>query len=159
MDERLPPGDKLNVEFGTSKVYVYGPTPPPVVMVPNVDGLINTMLDSLRLNPIPAVGIDTLTSGDSVLTKQMLLAMPASDTTANTFLSQLLRQTNSTVFEMDTLFMYMGYNSTDSRSTNGTDSETDTLHIFEGATEVRRLLFWHIGGAPGDPPDSVTVAL
>ena len=61
--------------------------------------------------------------------------------------------------QIDTLLMYMGYNSTSSRSTNGTDTETDTLHIFEGATEIRRLLFWHIGGAAGDAPDSVTVAL
>ena len=129
------------------------------IIIPIGDGFETRFMDSLIANPIPSVPSDTNIVGDSLLTKQMLLAMPVSDTLTNTFLSQLLRQTNSNVFEMDTLFMYLGYNSTSSRSTNGTDTETDTLHIFEGATEIRRLLFWHIGGAAGDAPDSVTVAL
>jgi len=61
--------------------------------------------------------------------------------------------------QVDSLVMYMGYLNTSSRSTNGTYTESDTLHIWQGTTEIRRLIFHHIGGAAGDAPDSVTVAL
>ena len=91
--------------------------------------------------------------------KTMMLNIVVSDTLTGTYLSQSARQTNGNVFSIDTLFMYLGYNSTSSRSTNGTSADADTLHIFEGATEIRRLIFHHIGGAAGDAPDSVTVAL
>ena len=58
--------------------------------------------------------------------------------------------------DVDSLILFEGYgNST--RSIMGPGATTDTMHVYNGVTRLLRVLYWHVGGATGDAPDSTTV--
>lgn len=57
--------------------------------------------------------------------------------------------------DVDSLILFGGYGP-NCRALAGADSETDTLNVYDGATRMLRFLYWHIGGATGDDPDSTT---
>ena len=58
--------------------------------------------------------------------------------------------------DVDSLLLFDGY-CTDCRAIAGPGATTDTMHVYNGATRMFRLLYWHVGGSTGDSPDSTTV--
>jgi hypothetical protein len=59
---------------------------------------------------------------------------------------------------LDTMLLYNGYRDA-SRSINVTSADEDSLLVYNSTTLIMRMLFHHIGGTAGDPPDSVNVEI
>jgi hypothetical protein len=83
------------------------------------------------------------------------LALEATILTAQDSLNILMPLTREMQADVDSLILFDGYD-VNSRAVAGPNNDTDTLNVFVGATRVLRFLYWHIGGATGDVPDSTT---